>query len=57
MIIYYACITDSFILIIVGRALYGIGGETLMVCQASIAERWFTGKFLTLAIGLGNSVC
>ena len=54
--VYYSCKIDSYILMIIARGLYGVGAETLIVAQASMAERWFTGKFLSLAIGLNNVV-
>lgn len=47
---------NSFTLVMIARAVFGIGAETLIVCQATIAEKWFTGKFLSLAIGLNNVV-
>lgn len=57
LLVYYSCQTNSYLLMIVARGLYGIGAESLVVAQASMAERWFTGKFLSLAIGLNNVVC
>lgn len=56
LLVYYSCQTNSYLLMIVARGLYGIGAESLVVAQASMAERWFTGKFLSLAIGLNNVV-
>lgn len=56
MLVYYSCKIDSYALMIVARGLYGVGAESLVVAQASMAERWFTGKFLSLAIGLNNVV-
>ena len=54
--IFFACKWNSFVLLLVGRALFGMGGESLIVAQAAMAEKWFTGKFLSLAIGLNNVV-
>jgi MFS family permease len=51
---YFAVKLNSFVLLLLARAVFGIGGESLIVAQASMAERWFTGKFLSLAIGLNN---
>lgn len=45
---------NSFHLVLIARAIFGIGAETLIVCQATMAEKWFTGKFLSIAIGLNN---
>lgn len=55
-LLYFGCRWDSFFLVLVSRALLGIGGESILVAQAAIAERWFTGKFLSLAIGMNNVV-
>ena len=54
--LYLGCMWDNFALVVIGRALFGIGAESLIVAQASMAERWFTGQFLSLAIGLNNVI-
>ena len=41
----------SFYLLLAARAVYGVGGEMLLICQTTVAEKWFTGKFLSIAIG------
>lgn len=41
---------------ILARAILGVGGESLAIAQAAMAEEWFTGKFLTVAIGINNVV-
>ena len=53
---YIATRCDLYCLMMVARGLFGMAGESLVVVQSSMAEKWFTGKFLTLAMGLGN-VC
>lgn len=42
---------------VVGRALFGIGGESLELAQSIIIVNWFTGKELSMSIGLSNSIC
>ena len=42
----------KFWLMIVGRALFGIGLETLCVIQSTYATRWFVDQEISLAIGL-----
>ncbi|KAJ3300072.1 hypothetical protein HK104_004794 [Borealophlyctis nickersoniae] len=37
---------------LVGRVLFGIGGESISVVQASITTTWFRGKELAFALGL-----
>lgn len=36
----------------VGRVLFGIGSESMIVAQSAITARWFTGKELALAFGI-----
>jgi MFS family permease len=40
----------------VGRILFGIGSESMIVAQSSITARWFTGKELALAFGITLTV-
>ncbi|OMJ89248.1 hypothetical protein SteCoe_8636 [Stentor coeruleus] len=42
---------------VVGRALFGIGGESLELAQSIIIINWFTGRELSMSIGLNNSIC
>lgn len=46
----------SFAIIVVGRVLFGIGGESLAVAQSRLVTQWFEGKELALAIGLNLSI-
>ncbi|CAL6056129.1 Major_facilitator superfamily protein [Hexamita inflata] len=41
----------SYIVMIIGRAVYGIGGGCICVCQESICTHYFKGKELALAFG------
>jgi MFS family permease len=43
----------TFQLMIAGRTIFGIGAESLVVCQSAILAKWFKGKELALAFGLG----
>lgn len=36
----------------VGRIIFGMGSETMIVAQSAIVARWFTGKELALAFGI-----
>lgn len=45
----------SYALLVVGRAVFSIAGETLMVVQASISEKWFSGRILSIALGLNTT--
>ncbi len=42
----------GFWLMLVGRVVFGIGSESLIVCQQTILAKWFKGKELALAFGL-----
>src|SRR5262252_3769356 len=36
----------------VGRIIFGMGSEPMIVAQSAIVARWFTGKELALAFGV-----
>ncbi|MCX6624204.1 MAG: MFS transporter [Acidobacteria bacterium] len=42
----------SLAVLYVGRVIFGVGSETLIVAQSAIVARWFTGKELALAFGV-----
>ncbi|KAJ3315161.1 hypothetical protein HDV04_004302 [Boothiomyces sp. JEL0838] len=44
--------TRDFNLMLIGRTLFGIGGECVSVVQASITTTWFQGKELAFALGM-----
>jgi MFS family permease len=56
LMMYIASKYNIFWLMMLARGIFGVGAESLIVAQASIAEKWFTGKFLTVALGL-NNIC
>ena len=45
----------NFGTMILGRILFGLGGESLEVAQASITTDWFQGRGLAFALGLNIS--
>lgn len=47
---------QAFIIAIVGRVIFGLGGESLNVCQSTIVSRWFIGNELSLALGINISI-
>lgn len=53
-LMYAASKYNLFWLMMVARAIFGVGAESLIVAQASMAEKWYTGKFLTVALGLNQ---
>ncbi|EAR94487.1 MFS transporter (macronuclear) [Tetrahymena thermophila SB210] len=46
----------SYALLVVGRVVFGLGGENLSVTQSTIVSQWFSGKELSFALGLNISV-
>ncbi|CAI2364172.1 unnamed protein product [Moneuplotes crassus] len=49
-------VSTAFIIAIIGRVVFGLGGESLNVCQSTVVSRWFKGKELSLALGINISV-
>lgn len=52
LVIAFGCSIKSFSVILLGRFLFGIGGESLMVSIVSLLSSWFEGKELAFALGL-----
>ena len=42
-------------MMLLGRIIFGFGGESLTVCQCAILSQWFRNKELTLAMGVNIS--
>lgn len=40
---------------LVGRVVFGLGGESLSVAQSAIVSIWFKGKELAMALGMNIS--
>ena len=51
------CYTESYRMLIIGRALFGIGAESLNVAQSTIVTMWFKGKELSTALGISLCIC
>lgn len=41
-----------FWVMVVARAIFGVGAESLIVCQSAILAKWFKGRELAFAFGL-----
>lgn len=52
---YLGIVMEKFQLLLVGRFLFGIGFDTTFLTQTMAVERWFGGRFMTLANGLCRS--
>lgn len=46
----------NYLFFIIGRALFGLGYETAYVIQSSCTEKWFSGRFLTMAFAVNRIV-
>ncbi len=42
----------NFTVMLIGRVIFGIGSESLIVAQCAIVAKWFKGKELALAFGI-----
>lgn len=50
------CSLELYWLMLVGRFVYGLGGECLCVSQSVVISQWFKAKELALALGLNITV-
>ena len=46
---------ESLNLMLLGRALFGLGGESMAVAQSAVVTQWFQGKELAMALGVNLS--
>jgi MFS family permease len=46
----------NYNVMIAGRVIFGMGGESMAVAQSSIISAWFKGKELAFALGINLSV-
>lgn len=47
--------SKTFSLMVIGRTIFGLGGESLEVAQARLTTDWFQGRALAFALGLNLS--
>jgi MFS family permease len=43
-------------MMLAGRVIFGLGGESLSVAQSAIVSIWFKGKELSMALGMNISI-
>lgn len=43
-------------IMIAGRVIFGLGGESMSVAQSAIVSKWFKGKELAMALGLNITI-
>ena len=51
---FVAVSNSSFLYMIIGRAIFGVGTEIVFVAQGSITDKWFNGRFLSVAFSLNR---
>ena len=49
-------IYTEYSLILVGRVVFGLGGENCAVIQNAITAKWFKGKEINLALGINVTI-
>ena len=47
---------NSYLIMMIGRFIFGLGGESMTVAQSAIVSSWFAGKELSFAFGINLSV-
>lgn len=52
----YGISKRGFYFTLIGRFVFGLGGECLAVAQARVVTEWFIGKELALALGMNLSI-
>ena len=43
---------NSISIMLIGRVVFGIGGESVTICQAAILVKWFFKSSISLPLGL-----
>ncbi len=56
MIFAIGCQTSSMNTMLIGRIIFGIGGESLNICQNAMIVKWFYKSQIALPLGLTISV-
>lgn len=56
MIFAFGVNAESYWLALLGRFVFGLGGECMTVAQSTIVSQWFKGKELAFAFGLNLSI-
>jgi MFS family permease len=52
----FTAITSDFIMMVIGRAIFGLGAESMIVAITTVIAKWFKGKELSLAFGLNLTI-
>jgi MFS family permease len=47
---------NQFKWVFLGRGLFGMGAEVAIICQATISEKWFSGKALSFSQAINRTI-
>ena len=47
---------SDFVLMLFGRFIFALGGDTIIITKSALIAKWFIGKELSFALGVGLSV-
>lgn len=50
--IYMGIYLKNFAVVVIGRAIFGLGSENVIICIMASVAYWYFGRFLTIASGL-----
>jgi len=53
---YIALETNSYMYLLIGRAVFGAGAENLLIATMAAIGKWYFGKYLSLASGVTQSI-
>jgi hypothetical protein len=56
IMIFYGFSTVSFSWVFWGRAIYGLGSEVEVILGATIADKWFSGKLLSISQSMARTL-
>ena len=54
ILLFFGILWTNFPLVLLSRFVLGIGAELVVVAQTVVAEQWFTGSILSIALGACN---
>jgi len=55
-IVTFSAFTKSYLIMVIGRVIFGLGGDTLLVVQACLISKWFMSGKLSMAMALAMGV-
>ncbi|MEI7563777.1 MAG: MFS transporter, partial [bacterium] len=55
IVFYRGVITKSYPTLLIGRIIFGLGGESVKTCTSTLEAVWFLGKEVTLAMSIDYS--